>query len=255
MKTQGEKFLQSWTYADLALGANNVLLQMDKLRLTSKHTVVSRRSIRAARVIIDSLLDFHQMTISSKEHQALYMHGIAFYPFRAVFSLYYHILSSSNPEEYKDDISRLERLAAVMATAGKTRSEYIPVANAVASLNHVAKHVQLTQTSQSPTRQWDGLWSPSTFQLQDQGFCVADSVVSQKAISCQPVTTADQQTHFAHWLPEFDGIQFATVQDFQHAAELESFQPLEYMQAVENEFTGRDWGTEWWNVAIDEPLP
>lgn len=256
MEAQNGHPLKSWVYADTIVGVLNIVLQMERLRHGSNVNTVTPRSLRVARLVLDATVRFEELTNKSKVHGSLYMYCIAFYPYRAFFMLYYHILQSDDPADYKDDILRLERIGAVMAKAARVRFEYVPIAKAIASLNQVAKHIQQSKTSKSPAKQWNN-WPPTTPDSLDQRL-MADSVTRQ--LQQGQGTTPDmmmdfQQDDTMQWLPRFGDVPFTGPVDFQQAVAQPDFQPVEYMQQVEHQFQGGNWYNGWWDANGGASLP
>ena len=255
MQAQKDKPIESWQYADTIIGGLNIVLQMDKLRQISNANIVSARSVRAARVVLDATDKLDQMTGDHKAYGALNTYCIAFYPFRAFFSLYYHILNSKDAMEYREDIRRLERVEAVMDRATQTRFEYIPISKAISSLNQVVKHIQQMQVS-SPQNFWQTHWQPAAFSSSDPRSAVISTLTpdsqDQHASADATSTSLDYQPlGITHSLPDFGDLQFSTAADLQHAAAQPDFQGLEYMQAIETQFTGGNWHYNWWDVNDD----
>jgi hypothetical protein len=240
MEAETENPLQSWLYADAIIGSLTVLLHIDKLRQGPGDNTVSERSIRAARMVLDTISKF-DVTVGASQHQGgLRTYGLAFYPFRAFFALYYHIINSDNAEEYQEDILRLERIGLILSKAAATRFEYIPIAKAITSLNQVAKHVQQIRTT-TPAKQWDVIYPPQTMSAQDQR---AEGWEQQQEIP---------QGFFADWMLQFDDKQFPAVVGFQEAAAQPDFEPAAYMQTLENRFAGELWNYGWWDAEV-EPI-
>lgn len=252
MEAQKDKPLETWRYADTIVGTVTMLLQMDKLRQTGKDNAVSARSVRAARLALDTIVRLHEMTRESKNYAALYTYCIAFYPFRAFFALYYHILHNQDPEVYKEDIQRLERIDTVMRRAAQTRFEYIPISKAISSLNQIAKHMHQTRTS-SPSDGWTSLWPSQPPTSRDESMMVPSDVTQQShdQDGIFDPTRDYQPSDFAQWLPDFGEMQFSTAAEFEEAAAQPDFQPIEYMQAVEDQFIGGNWPYSLWDV--DDP--
>lgn len=252
MEAKKDKPLESWAYADSIVGFLNIVLQIDKLRQTAKDHAVSERSVRASRMILDTILKLDEMTRDNKNYAALYTYCIAFYPFRAFFALYYHILLSRDPETYIEDVKRLGRIDVVMKRAAQTRFEYIPISKAISLLNQVTKHMQQIRTS-SPDRQWIGIWPPQ------RSTTLNESLMSPLAATNHlpgqdgtgGLTGVYQTPNSMQWLPDFGDMQFSATADLQQAAAQPDFQPIEYMQAIESQFTGGNWQYNWWNM--DDP--
>jgi hypothetical protein len=121
MEAKRHKPLESWGYADCIVGLLNMVLQIEKLRRTGKDNTVSERSVRASRMILDTIVKLDELTRDRKDYAALHTYCIAFYPFRAFFALYYHILLSKDPDVYSEDVKRLERIDVVMKRAAQSR--------------------------------------------------------------------------------------------------------------------------------------
>ena len=229
---------------DTIVGSLNILLQMEKLRQNDDENKVSERSIRVSRLILDTTIDFDETLRTSCKHNGLlYMYCIAFYPFRACFSLYYHILLSNDPNEYAEDVGRLEKIGAVTMTAAQTRYEWIPIAKAIMSLNQVARHIQQTQTRGSKT-QWTDTWPINQPSITASSVSRPETIGS--AVDALPVDL--QHPDFAQWLPDLGDIPISTAEDFQHAAAQPDFRPIEYMQAIEDQFAEKNWNYSWWDV-------
>jgi hypothetical protein len=252
MAIQKDDTIKAWAYAETVIGTFTMLLHMDKLRTDNSKVHVTPRSLRISRVLVDAVLKFNEITQRSTVHGALYMYSIAFYPFRGFFSLYYHILTSDNPEDYKDDILRLERVCAVMRKAATVRFEYIPIAKAVVGLNNVAKQIQIAQTSQSPARQWNALGdrpsltpqsSTEQYMMMTSGAgTLQDPSGVYGSIPANGMDFGLDQAPNMDWVPVLgDFNDFGKTGDFQQMAAMPDFQPVEYLQAVEDHFQGSDW--------------
>ena len=268
MEQQTSDALKAWAYGDTVIGIYNLILHMDKLRTVGSNnnhvnSNVTPRSLRLSRLLLDVTVKFDETTRSEKQHGAIYMYCIAFYPFRAFFSLYYHVLTSNDPDDYKEDILRLERMCAVIRKAASVRFEFTPIAKAIVSLNNVVKQIQIARTAESPLKQWDAALdytstmpqpphsidehSPSTITSLHPDV----AAVQVHQISTGPAHTAPSD-YFnplgMDWLPKFGGHQFNSPQDFQHIAAQPDFQPVEYMQTVETQFEGGAWYSSMWNA-------
>lgn len=244
MKAHSKKPIDSWLFTDIIVGALNILLQMEKLRQNDNETTVTERSLRVSRLILDTTIDFDEtLRTSSKHNGLLYMYCIAFYPFRACFSLYYHILLSNDPQEYSEDVERLEKIGTVTTAAAQMRFEWIPIAKAIQSLNKVARHIQQTQASSSKT-QWADSWPihqpPAIASNANHPETVSD------ALDMLPVEIPHPD--FAQWLPDLGDVPVSTTENFQHAAAQPDFRPVAYMQAIEDQFAEKNWNYSWWDV-------
>jgi hypothetical protein len=73
MRAKSDPF-ECWTLADTIVGSLNILLQMDKLRQTTE-PMVSERSLRAARAILDTTIAFDEtLRTAHKFNGLLYMY-------------------------------------------------------------------------------------------------------------------------------------------------------------------------------------
>lgn len=223
--------------ADTILGSFNILLQMDKLRQATESTI-SERTLRISRLILDTTINFEETLRTSHKHSGLlYMYCIAFYPFRAFFSLYYHILVSNSPAECNDDVDRLQKLGTVAMNAAQMRYEWQPIAKAILSLNQVTKYIQQSQRT-SVNGHWMTSWDSA------QSMVPGQETASIPGMDSLPL---DQQPDFTQWLPDLGDMHFATAEDFQQAAAQPDFRPIEYMQAIEDQFSGRNMQYGWWD--------
>jgi hypothetical protein len=241
--------IETWQMADTIVGSLNILLQMDKLRQTTEPTV-SERSLRAARLILDTTINFDETLRTSHKHNGmLYMYCIAFYPFRACFSLYYNILLSDNPAESSQDVERLEKISRVTMNAAQMRCEWQPIAKAILSLNQVTKHLQHSQKAHLSS-QWTASW-PSDRSVPYGGAGTA-AQQGMSDLNMDPLPN-ELQPDFAQWLPDLGDMHFTTAEDFQQAAAQPNFRPLEYMQAIEDQFSGRNLNYGWWDGSAAMP--
>jgi hypothetical protein len=222
---------------------------MDKLRQPGTQGSVSPRSVRASRMILDTIVELDQMTKDDKNYTSLSTYCIAFYPFRAFFVLYYHILLSKDPSLYTEDVRRLKRIETFMKRAAESRFEYIPISRAISSLNQVTKHMRQPQAS-VPAQRAPDVWPPW-----GPGF-LGGQVMAQMFPSAAPQEQSNgpidlfgsyQTPDSMQWLPDFGDMQFNTSADLQKAAAQPDFEPVEYMQTVESQFTGGSWHYNWWD--------
>lgn len=226
-----------------------MVLQMDKLRQADDDDAVSQRSVRASRLILDTIVKLDELTRHNQNFAALYTYCIAFYPFRAFFALYYNILLNKDPELHREDVQRLEKIDMVMKRAALTRFEYVPISKAISSLNQVTKHIQKSDTIR-PGQQWTGMWP------HQQPTSTGGSLITTSAMQPQ-IAAHENMPELAgiydtpesmQWLPGFGDMQFSTAADLQEAAAQPDFEPVQYMQTLENQFTGGNWHHYWWNT-------
>jgi len=176
--------------------------------------------------------------------------SIAFYPFGAIFSLYYNILDPSNPTESNEDIRRLEKLEAILVQASHSRFEYVSIARAVAQLNRITKHLQRARAPQNETLLWSA--TPPYHEIMAQGFG-DPSILNPDQDDVQgpavPAMTHHMDTEnlfvfsdadFTEILPSNNDGQISSMDDFQHLMSTANFEPLSYLQQVETQFLGRN---------------
>jgi hypothetical protein len=244
-------------YADVLIGGLTMVLQMDKIRqvCSDSTATVSTRSLRAARMILDTLVTFDDVVSTVKGREGISIYGITFWPFRAFFTLYYHIIYSSDPVNCQHDLERLEKLGVLLEKAAHTRFQYVPVANAARSLNQVARHVQ-----EERLRRGNG------------GFDMNEEIFIQDGLTQWPcpkltVATAERgqlnetiplQAQQPQWPGTigFTGAQVQTM-NMETSSEFESANmshlsdPVLYAQAIEDEFTAGLWNCGWWDSYSD----
>jgi hypothetical protein len=171
------------------------------------------------------------------------MYCIAFYPFRAYFSLYYHILLSNDQAEYEEDVQRLKDIGKVTSKAAKVRCEWEPIAKAILSLNRMTDHVrQRTQPPQNDTAD-----VPLSISREDQSLLPLAQMEHGNAAEL-----GNDNMPFS-WPPDFGDMHFATTEAFQEAAAQPDFRPLEYMQMLENQFAGHDLNYGLWEGEMTFP--
>jgi hypothetical protein len=142
---------------------------------------------------------------------------ISFYPFCAVFSLYEHILSCTDPEECEPDFQLLESIGAAMSETSAVRADLSPFARTINALNKVS----------------------ASFQDARRKAKNADTAVG---------LTADT-------MPEFDMSAFASFPDLPFNFD-NGTQPLGFFRALESDLTGRNWHEGWWDVGtgLNDPM-
>lgn len=232
--------VQKWALTDLILGSLTMLLQMDKLRQRSNEQLISSRSVRAARQLLDMLAMFDASAGSNQHYGGMRTYFVAFYPFRAFFCLYHHILASDEPKDYQDDVHRLEKVGSIFNNAARTRLEYIPIAKAIASLNRIARHVQ-QQRIMTPEKEWGVIHPQKAPEL---------AHVSVNVSSEQSQMAAPTKFHFPS-MPGLVDMQLPSIETFQEAVAQPDFEPITYLHTIENDFTFNMWNNGWWNPSGD----
>ncbi|KAL5314041.1 hypothetical protein ACEPPN_018465 [Leptodophora sp. 'Broadleaf-Isolate-01'] len=114
------------------------------IRSKTQVTPIDPNTVRAARKVVSTILYLSTVgwaplpSVSEIYFDTL----VSFYPFSAVFSLYEHILASSDYEACEDDIQRLENLERVMKPTALNRSDFSPFTKTVAALNALSRNIQ-----------------------------------------------------------------------------------------------------------------
>lgn len=147
---------------------------------------------------------------------------IFFYPFCAVFTLYEYIMACTDPDECEEDVRQLEQIGDAMEHTSKTiRSDLTPFAKTIKALNKVSRTIQDGRRNKRPTTA-DGLpANPDT----------------------QPYTNITNDLS----MPELDPSAFDTFPDFPMTLDGDP-DPLGFVRAMENDFIGRNWHEDWWDV-------
>lgn len=193
---------------------------------------------------------------------------ISFYPFCAFFTLYYHILSSTDLAECESDICSLEALVEIMADIASVRPDFAPIANALGALNDVSRAVHSGRApAQGLTVVFQGPQPPAS---QDPG---SSDTREQDDAQVSPQPNLDLQP-----LPPFESMQslsadvslqaqppfndtFGIPFELQHQVALDSngpdparpgtaqslAEPVEFVRAIESELIWRNWHESWWS--------
>jgi LAS superfamily LD-carboxypeptidase LdcB len=161
-----------------------------------------------------------------------------------VFSLYEHILASSNPETCEEDVQLLEQTAAAMKEACKIHAEYVPITNTILALNKVCR---TTQESRQQRR------SASTGANREaRGQALADLIHRASPSQTQlPILNADSNLPIS--LASEDIARPESSLPFPQGLSLDNneFFSMDAMRALENEFTERNWHETWWDMDGD----
>jgi hypothetical protein len=118
------------------------------------------------------------------------------------------------------------------------RPNFVPFARTVNALNKVSRTLQEERRRERTTR-GSGLVSHSTPQ----------------GLNLPPVTFDNFQSIVASELPEFDPSTLSSMPDFPMTFD-GSLHPMGFVRALENDFIGRNWHDNWWdlNGGVDEAM-
>ncbi|KAJ4341837.1 hypothetical protein N0V87_001501 [Didymella glomerata] len=189
-------------------------------------TTVDEMTVRAARKVVDTLLDFDQEggpTDRSKPDPVDYFcHFILFYPFCAVFTLYEYIIACTNPDECEEDVRQLEHIAEAMEHTSQTiRPDLKPFAKTIKALNKVSRTIQESRRKRP---------------------LIAEG---------QPGNTSNSQLQPYNLnimaITDLDPSAFDTFPDFPMTMDGDP-DPLGFVRAMENDFIGRNWHENWWDM-------
>lgn len=197
---------------------------------------------------------------------------LSFYPFCAFFTLYYHILSSTDLGECESDICSLEALVSIIAVKSSVRPDFAPIANALGALNDVSRAVHsgrapaqgLAVVFQGP--QPTASLDPGSSDTRERGDAQVPSQ-SNPGLQCLPPLESMQSLSANAPLQaenQFDdtfGIPF----ELQHQIALDwdpeagendparpgtgqtLSEPVDFVRAIESELIWRNWHESWWN--------
>lgn len=154
----------------------------------------------------------------------MYGHSfILFYPFCAVFTLYEYIIACTNPDECEEDVRQLEHIAEAMEHTSQTiRTDLKPFAKTIKALNKVSRTIQDGRRNKRP--------------LTAEGQPVDMGNTQQQPDSLNPMA-----------IPDLDPSAFDTFPDFPMTMDGDP-DPLGFVRAMENDFIGRNWHENWWDM-------
>ncbi|KAJ4986668.1 fungal specific transcription factor [Stagonosporopsis vannaccii] len=224
MNDKTVKFLLRCVVADHIMNIYAVIVGLKRLaNRIDKIDIVDAKTIRAARKIVDILLDVDQDGPINRARPApenYFIHFLNFYPFCAVFTLYEYVMACTDPNDCEEDVYQLERLGDAMEKSSKTDLQ--PFTKTIKALNKVSRTIQDSRRRRpgSPVGQPGG--SSGTQQQ-------SNNVNSNGA------------------LPDLDPLAFDTIPDFPMTLDGDP-DPLGFVRAMENDFIGRNWNDNWWDM-------
>ncbi|KAH6615047.1 hypothetical protein C7974DRAFT_57842 [Boeremia exigua] len=229
MKDMTVPFSLRCVVADHIMNISAVIVGLKRLaNRVDKISDVDAITIRAARTIVRTLLYFDQdgsARVQKKPGSTNYfIHFMNFYPFCAVFTLYEHIMACTNPEECEEDVRQLERVADAMEHTSKTiLSDLKPFTKTIKALNRVCRTIQDDRRNKMPS---------------SSGGQLAGSDDTQQQSTNLNFNTA---------MPDLDLSAFDTIPDFPMTMDGD-LDPLGFVRAMENDFIGRNWNENWWDI-------
>jgi hypothetical protein len=153
----------------------------------------------------------------------MYGHSfILFYPFCAVFTLYEYIIACTNSDECEEDVRQLEHIAEAMEHTSQTiHPDLKPFAKTIKALNKVSRTIQDSRRKRP---------------FSAEG-CPADMSNSQpQPDNLDPMTMSN-----------LDPSAFDNFPGFPMTMDGDP-DPLGFVRAMENDFIGRNWHENWWDM-------
>ncbi|KAJ8115860.1 hypothetical protein OPT61_g2598 [Boeremia exigua] len=232
------KFKVRCLVADIVMNIYAIIVGLKRLaNRVDGISIVDATTVRAARKIVVTLLEFEQGSGTGDQaqtgSQTYFFHFMNFYPFCSVFTLYEHIMACTNPDDCEEDVCQLERVADVMDHTSKTiRPDLKPFTETIKALNRVSRTIQDSRRS--------------------AGSAVLEGQQSSANTLRQDTRTVNSNM----FMPYLDPSAFDTIPDFPMTIDGDP-DPLGFVRAMENDFIGRKWNEHWWDMGggMDSGMP
>ncbi|KAJ9488877.1 hypothetical protein VN97_g4402 [Penicillium thymicola] len=272
--------VKSWLYADSIIALYSFIILMRR-KASNSDRYPHPQAVNAARIVINTIIEWAgKNVLPSGTEQSFDPHLVTFYPFCAFFTLYYHIMSSNDPSEHEQDLSNLEKVVSIMTPIASVRRDFVPIVDAMGALNDASRAVH---SSPDPLRGLTMLCPPSQpkslpktrFSTSQGGQALQQQVPreSEGVLSfpntAQQFTPFDSLQNLSSILPAQPGddpsgtfgipfqlqnqITFGYEPGGNEPEPVEADtartapQPLEFVQAIENELIWRNWHESWWD--------
>ncbi|KAH9865699.1 hypothetical protein J1614_009286 [Plenodomus biglobosus] len=217
--------------SDHIMSINAVIIGMQRIVMKEQPgRSVDPITVRAARKVIRIILEFHTNPNLTARTQTIFDHFITFYPFTAAFSLYEHVLACTEPDDCEDDIKSLEDVGAAMSEACGRRQNLVPFSKTINALNKVSRTLQ-------DERRRERL-------MKEQG---SNNQHPSVGFNLPPNSLDTFQNLMASELPNFNPSVFSSFPDLNLNLDGD-FQPQGFVRALENDFIGRNWRDDWWDL-------
>ncbi|KAL5044363.1 hypothetical protein BDW71DRAFT_209366 [Aspergillus fruticulosus] len=254
--------VQSWLYAESTIAFHSFIIYMRRKTSTTAMST-HPQAVRAARAIISIIHEWSERDMTPGGYQCCYIFLITFYPFCAFFTLYYHILSSTDPSEREEDICSLEKVVRLMTQAASVRPDFVPIANAMGALNDVSRAVHsgreppggLTVVGAVPPRShMKSNPSPThpTMHLPASNTEAAAPFDSLQNLSVElPLQSADELNDtfgVPFQLESQIALDWGPASSARPGTARTVSQPVDFVRAIESELIWRDWHESWWNI-------
>ncbi|PVI00138.1 hypothetical protein DM02DRAFT_563555 [Periconia macrospinosa] len=211
--------------ADHVMNVYAMIVGIRRLIRNTAHTnEIDDFALRAARKVVE--LTLHLTTDDSTNNAKLFTsHFISFYPFCAVFTLYEHIITSTDPESCEQDLVAVEQIGGLMIQASSARPQFATLERTINALNKVARAIQDERRQRTASR-----------------------TTTATPTDTHPATFGTF-LDFASSIPNLDASAFETFGDFS-AAEIGAGDNggLGFVRAVETDFVGRNWNSFCWDI-------
>ncbi|KAJ4352738.1 hypothetical protein N0V95_004010 [Ascochyta clinopodiicola] len=198
-------------------------------RLETRLNSVDPLSVRAARKVVSTLLDFETTGVGEEgvkidPSKFIFVHFILFYPFCAVFTLYEYIVDCTNPDDCEADVRLLEQVGDAMEhTSTTVRTDLKPFAKTIKALNEVSRVIQDCRRNKR--------------------------AAAAQVLSADPSGTQRQTDSYHNMIiPTLNPSAFDTFPDFPMTMDGDP-DPLGFVRAMENDFICRNWHEDWWDMS------
>lgn len=127
-------------YADVLVGSLTIVLGMERLLQALVGYTVSTRSVRAARMILDTLINIDTVIGEHDPNCGMRTYSTTIYAFRPFFTLFNHICDDvvSHQQLYKEDWHRLDHISKILVRAATSRVELKPISQTLTALTQIA---------------------------------------------------------------------------------------------------------------------
>ncbi|RAH69715.1 fungal specific transcription factor domain-containing protein [Aspergillus aculeatinus CBS 121060] len=233
-------WVKSWLVLETVIALHLFIIFMRR-KVSSAEQIVHPQAVRSARLIIGIILEKSESPISPWGEQ-----------------------DDFQTHEYESDLCTLERVVNMMVAAAAIRPDFAPIADAVSALNDVCRAFHSGQKNPAFTiNSSDMLPDNPLFLLPNEKEAGLSTVADlpplgalQNLASIMPLQT-DEELDYAFGIP-FQ-LQHQVVPSTQSGLVTEKetartmAQPLDFVRAVENELTWRNWHESWWNSQAPGP--
>ncbi|OJK01844.1 hypothetical protein ASPACDRAFT_1853893 [Aspergillus aculeatus ATCC 16872] len=228
-------WVKSWLFLETVI-ALHLFIIFVRRKVSSAEQIVHPQALRFARLIIGIIPEKSESPISPwGEHGDFQTHFLTFYPFGAFFTLYYHILSSTQPSDCHP-------------------ARLFPIADAASALNDVCRAFHSCQKNSAFTiNSSDMLPDNPLFLLPNEKEAGSSTVPDLPPLQTEEELDDAFGNSFQPQHQVAPSTQSGLATEKETARTMA--QPLDFVRAVavENELVWRNWHESWWNS--QEPGP